>query len=324
VLPYEQEQFMKDSVEITNGPQWAERFVKILQQASDVMVASEQPMGEGARAFEYTNLLLHGLATIRAERFETELVPIAVWDGKPGDGPGGTASVVERWRKLGDEIEMINLEELLREELPDLKSQPPQPELAQSVEREDQPAPEFGTQMMAMLFADAVNFSKLQEEQIPRFVKHFLGAISRMPAMSKHAPEMKNTWGDGLYFVFSGVFDAGMFALELSDLMTESDWTAKGLPKELNLRIALHAGPVYSCQDPITGLSNFTGTHVSRAARIEPVTPPGQVYASQEFAALSAAERISQFKCEYVGQTPLAKGYGTFPTYHVRRTRAAK
>lgn len=322
VLPYGREQFKKDSVEITNDPAWVKRFEKVMERASDVLLASERPMEENALSFEYTNLLLHGLANIKAERFETDLVPIAVWDGKPGDGPGGTASVVERWQKLGYEIELINLEEILQEELPELRSQQQQqPAPAQPAEAMAGPAPEFGTRMMALLFADAVHFSKLTEEQIPRFVKYFLGAISRMPAMSKHAPEMKNTWGDGLYFVFSSVFDAGMFALELSDLMTGSKWTEKGLPEKLNLRIALHAGPVYSALDPITGSLNFTGTHVSRAARIEPVTPPGQVYASQEFAALAAAERIAQFKCEYVGQTPLAKGYGTFPTYHVRRTQ---
>lgn len=324
VLPYEQNQFKKDSVEIASGAKWVERFEKVMERASDVLLASEQPLVESTLSFEYTNLLLHGLANIRAERFETDLVPIAVWDGKQGDGPGGTASVVERWRQLGYEIELINLKEMLDEELPELRSTPEQqqPSLAQAAAREtEEAAPEFGTRMMALLFADAVHFSKLTEEQIPRFVRHFLGAISRMPAMKKHAPEMKNTWGDGLYFVFGSVLDAGIFALELADLMTTSDWAAKGLPKGLNLRIALHAGPVYSSIDPITDRPNFTGTHVSRAARIEPVTPPGQVYASQEFAALAAAERIGQFKCEYVGQTPLAKGYGTFPTYHVRRTQ---
>lgn len=322
VLPYAKEQFKKDSVEIASDPQWARRFEKVLERASDVLLASEQPMEESTLAFEYTNLLLHGLANIRAERFETDLVPIAVWDGKAGDGPGGTASVIERWRKLGYDIELINLEEILHEELPEIRSQSqPQPAQSQPAEQKAKPAPEFGTRMMSLLFADAVNFSKLTEEQIPRFVRNFLGAISRMPAMTKHAPEMKNTWGDGLYFVFNSVHDAGMFALELADLMTTSDWEAQGLPKGLNLRIALHAGPVYSSLDPITGRPNFTGTHVSRAARIEPVTPPGQVYASQEFAALAAAERIGEFKCEYVGQTPLAKGYGTFPTFHVRRRR---
>ncbi len=325
VLPYEQEKFKKDSVEIANDPQWVARFEQVMSKASDVLLASEQPIDEGALSFEYTNLLLHGLASIRAERFETELVPIAVWDGKPGDGRGGTASVVERWRELGYDIELINLQELLREELPALSSeeqQQPTKAEAQPENIEEQPEAEFGARMMAMLFADAVHFSKLTEEQIPRFVKYFLGAINEMPAMRNHPPELKNTWGDGLYFVFSSVLDAGEFALELAELMTPaSKWVEKGLPEKLNLRIALHAGPVYSCLDPVTGRPNFTGTHVSRAARIEPVTPPGQVYASQEFASLAAAERISRFKCEYVGQTPLAKGFGTFPTYHVRRTQ---
>ena len=324
VLPYAQEKFKKDSVEIADDPQWVARFENVLEKASDVLLASEQPIDEGALSFEYTNLLLHGLASIRAERFETELVPIAVWDGKQGDGRGGTASVVERWRELGYDIELINLQELLSEELPALRSEPQQPTkaLAQPESPESQPEAEFGARMMALLFADAVHFSKLTEEQIPRFVKYFLGAINEMPAMREHPPELKNTWGDGLYFVFSSVLDAGEFALELAELMTPaSKWVEKGLPEKLSLRIALHAGPVYSCLDPVTGRPNFTGTHVSRAARIEPVTPPGQVYASQEFASLAAAERISQFKCEYVGQTPLAKGFGTFPTYHVRRTQ---
>ena len=128
---------------------------------------------------------------------------------------------------------------------------------------------------------------------------------------------VKNTWGDGLYFVFSNVRDAGQFSLELCELISTTNWVEKGLPKELNLRIALHAGPVYSGTDPITGQATVTGTHVNRAARMEPITPPGQVYASQAFAALAAAQYVQEFSCDYVGQTPLAKGYGTFPTYHV-------
>jgi class 3 adenylate cyclase len=171
---------------------------------------------------------------------------------------------------------------------------------------------------MAMLFADAVNFSKLTEPQIPRFLKYFLGAIGNLMAISDHAPLIKNTWGDGLYFVFADVRDAGLFALELCQLMVDTDWSRKGLPKAINLRIALHAGPVYSCVDPVTGQQSYTGTHVSRAARIEPITPPGQVYSSQAFAAIAAAQGINEFTCDYVGQTPLAKGYGTFATYHVR------
>jgi class 3 adenylate cyclase len=130
---------------------------------------------------------------------------------------------------------------------------------------------------------------------------------------------MKNTWGDALYFVFSKVKQAGNFALELCDLIQNTDWSAKGLPEDLNLRIALYAGPVYRHINPITGHTDYIGTHVSHTARIEPITPPGKVYASQAFAAIASSEGVGDFTCDYVGQTPWAKRYGTFPTYHVRR-----
>jgi len=85
-----------------------------------------------------------------------------------------------------------------------------------------------------------------------------------------YRPLTKNTWGDGLYFVFSNVREAGQFALDLRDAVRDSDWSKHGLPS-LNLRIGLHAGPVYSCCDPVTQHTTYIGANVSRAARIEPV-----------------------------------------------------
>lgn len=169
----------------------------------------------------------------------------------------------------------------------------------------------------AILFADAVNFSRLNEDQVEIFSRDFLGAIAAVIERSRHKPLLQKTWGDGLCFVFETLSDAGQFALELRDRIVGTDWAALGLPKELSLRIALHAGPVFEIMDPVTGRTDFTGVHVSRGARIEPKTPPGQVYASENFAAMAAAQHVADFRCEYVGQLPLAKGYGTFGTYHV-------
>lgn len=320
VLPYNQNQFKEDSVEIVPEADWSMRYERVLQGAADVLIASEQRM-EGGVPFEYTNLLLHGLASIRAEQLETEMVPLVVWDGKEGDGPGGTASIVHHWREMGHRVEVIDLSRILQEECPEISvSSSNEPNVNTIAPTQTpEPAPEFATEMIAILFADAVHFSRLTEDELPRFVSHFLGSIGELATTSKHAPVMKNTWGDGLYFVFNGVRDAGEFALELCERVGRTDWTAKGLPRDMNLRIALHAGPVYSCIDPVTRQPNYIGTHVSRAARIEPITPPGQVYASQAFAALASAQHVTAFTCDYVGQTPLAKGYGIFPTYHVRR-----
>ena len=103
--------------------------------------------------------------------------------------------------------------------------------------------------------------------------------------------------------------------------MRNVDWTAHGLPKDLALRIGLHAGPAYACIDPVTERLNYLGAHVSRAARIEPITPPGEVYASRAFAALARAERNADFVCGYIGQTSLGKFSETVPLYVVHRRR---
>lgn len=172
----------------------------------------------------------------------------------------------------------------------------------------------------ALLFADVVGFSKLTEEAMPGFVRGFLGAAASV-GRGRRRPEFSNTWGDALYLVFDGAEAAGRHALALAERVRAGAWRRPGLPSSLSFRIALHAGPVFECVDPVTEARNFAGTHVSRAARIEPVTPPGQVYASQAFAALAAAQGARGFACEYVGQVPLAKKYGAFPLYHVRRSQ---
>ncbi|HYW39650.1 MAG TPA: TRAFs-binding domain-containing protein [Terriglobales bacterium] len=320
ILPCEKERFIKDSVETVEGSDWGKRLEKVIAQAIETQEVSRQRQGSNV-SYEFANLMLHGLASVRAEQLETKLVPVAVWDGKSGTGLGGTAGTVERWRRLGLPVEIIDLEEILRCECPGL-----------SVRAAASPAPvskqasaassEFAPEIRALLFADAEGFSKLTDEEVPLFAQHFLGLAGRLAAESAHRPLTKNTWGDGLYFVFSNVRDAGRFALDLRDAVRNTDWPKHGLPP-LNLRIGLHAGPVYSCCDPVTQRTTYIGANVSRAARIEPITPTGQVYASQTFAALAAAEGVKEFRCDYVGQTSMAKKYGTFPTYVVLRRKTA-
>ncbi len=71
--------------------------------------------------------------------------------------------------------------------------------------------------------------------------------------------------------------------------------------------------------DPVVDRLDFTGSHVSRTARIEPITPPGEVYVSEPFAAdLVLADR-RDLTCDYVGHMPMAKGYGRLRMYRLRR-----
>lgn len=326
VLPYNRDEFIAHSVELVPGANWRERFERALTRAASVVVASEQQIGEGGLSYEYCNLMLQGLGTIRAEQLDTEVTPVAVWDGRTGDGYGGTASFVAQWQATGHAVEVIDTNALLRASAAGADTKAVDDSARVQTENgpvdagaaTDADEPEFVPQIKALLFADAVHFSKLAEAQIPLFLRYFLEPIGQLLDRPEYAPAGKNTWGDGLYFVFDTVERAGLFALELGAWLQRTDFTKHGLPLELNLRIALHAGPVYACTDPVTRRATFTGTHVSRAARIEPITPPGQVYASQAFAALAYAQTPRAITCEYVGRTPLAKGYGTFPTYLVR------
>lgn len=319
VLPYEEQEFVKDSVDITGDPAWVTRFQSVLKNAAQVVYASSQKMQAGSVSYDYANLVLHGLATVRATELETEPMGLVVWNGGRGDGPGGTASVVARWHGLGVPVSRIDLSKLphpVPERLPVLDEPPG------STNNMGGFATEGETQVMAMLFADAVNFGKLTEEQVPRFVQEFLGSIAQIVSKYSEGNVVRNTWGDGLYLVFKTVRDAGICALELREMVQQTNWESKGLPGTLALRIALHAGPVFGGIDPVTGNRNYTGTHVSRAARLEPKTPPGEVYASEGFAALVAVDKVhpkTEFLCEYVKQLEWAKHYGTFPTYVVRK-----
>ena len=176
---------------------------------------------------------------------------------------------------------------------------------------------------MAMLFGDAVNFSNLNEQQVGRFIDHFMHPIGNIIRGYAKTNVVRNTWGDGIYLVFDHVREAGLCALEICEFtnrqVTNNEWKKHHLPDNLNVRIAVHAGPVFGCIDPITGTKNYTGTHVSRAARLEPKTPPGEVYASEAFAALCTQYPIDEFTCRYIKQLAWAKHYGTFPTFVIQR-----
>jgi len=259
-------------------------------------------------AYEYANFLLDGQAKLKADSLGAELKALVVMDRSRESQPRQIQTMLKHWEAQGRDVEVIDLAELRQEPI-EVRTNPVKPV----------PSEGFPEQIMAMLFADAVGYSKLTDREIPTFVNDFLGAIADLVESLPYKPVLKNTWGDAIYFVFSSVSDAGNFGLALSEILHDTDWAAKGLPENLTLRIGLHAGPVFSCIDPIIDLQNYTGAHVSRAARIEPITPPGLVYSSQHFAAMAAAQGVEGFVCEYVGVVALAKKYGDFPVYHVRR-----
>ncbi|HEY2123843.1 MAG TPA: TRAFs-binding domain-containing protein, partial [Chthoniobacterales bacterium] len=164
VLPYNEEEFVRDSVDFVAGSNWPERFRRVLARATRVLTASSAKLAIGGVSYEFCNQFLLGLGAIRARQLETELIPLVVWNGQSGDGPGGASSVVEDWRALGCEPEIIFLEKEEAEQAARNSAAQTGPEISgRKSMSEQKPAgtSSFNSRLVSILFADAVGFSKL-------------------------------------------------------------------------------------------------------------------------------------------------------------------
>lgn len=172
----------------------------------------------------------------------------------------------------------------------------------------------------ALLFADVKAYSKMSERECLAFCRTFHSGVQR-EVLSRYDELIvrKNTWGDALHVVMDDLVAAAHLALDLRDWVAAQKW--EGLSKPPQIRIGLHAGVVEQVPDPIAGEGrfNYVGRNTSRAARIEPITYEGQVFASQVFAALFAIEGDGDVMCEYVGERELPKGAGKIKVYQVSR-----
>jgi class 3 adenylate cyclase/tetratricopeptide (TPR) repeat protein len=318
VLPFRRDDFVKTSVAFADAS-WVERFDRVLAHAVSVSYCVEENHLGDDVLFEYAAELTVGLAVLRAAQLETEAVMLAV--AEPGDEGriGGTAGNVKRWEAQGRRAAVMDLRATRK-----LAPGATQPDKSVSPAGGPQEARAAGLpwgkrQIRTMLFADMVGYSRLREHETPQFFVQFLGAIEREMDASRDRPVFGNTWGDGLYLVFEDVAHGADFALRLRDAITRVEWSKAGLPADMNIRIGMHTGPVFRTLDPIIKQENFFGSHVTRAARIEPVAAPGSVYVSEQMAAALAASDDRRFACDYLGPLGLAKQYGSGRIYRLRR-----
>jgi class 3 adenylate cyclase len=301
VLPFARDEFVRTSVE-DSGEQWVRRFEACLAAATSVTYATDDAyMGEDI-LFIYGTELAMGMALQRAAWLDADAVQLAVWDGLQTEHPAGTSVDVARWGGTGHHTVIVR---------------PPNtrvPEPSPAAEDDDQLSPRV---VRSLIFADVAGFSKLTDEELPRFNDVVLSSLGRVLSRYDDAIDYRNTWGDALYAVTHDPNAAAACAMDLQQTMKGIHLTRHKLPDHLALRLGAHIGPVFPTQDPLIGGDAFMGSHVSRTARIEPVTPPGAVYVTDAFAAALALAQ-SAYSCDYVGHMPAAKGYGNLRMYRLR------
>jgi class 3 adenylate cyclase len=327
VLPFDREDFVATSV-APGGDDWVKRFREALSRATRVVMATEERYLGDDVLFEHAALLLEGLCVLRAVQLETSPSLLCLADaGVPGL-VGGTQASYERWSENIGPPEIIDLQQIRsRFEADSLSARRVlAPTRAISQGDSARPAmPAVGPMarpqrtLQTMLFADFAGYSRLHDEFAPLFQQRFLEIGAEQIAARAVKPLEAKTWGDGLYAVFDAPREGAEFALGFLESMLSVDWCATGLPKESQIRIALHTGPVFRTFDPVMGQDGHFGSSVMKAARIEPVTPPGSVYVSEAFAATLAATGERAYALEYVGRLPLAKNYGEARIYRLER-----
>ena len=316
-LPFAVDDFIQTSVAFA-GEEWIDRFKRVICQVKVKYITEESYLGTD-ELFRHMGAVIIGLAMLTARLFDCEPYFLAVLDQSANQHrKGGTSDLFAAW-PYKEKTRVIDPSELLR----DSTVQDERPESSvKPVKQADVP---FGVDrsLKCILFADLVGYSKLQEEHTPFFVYELLRAVSERLKRLTVKPEILNTWGDAIFVVYDQPHDLMAFALALNETILETDWEAKQLPVNTSIRIALHSGPVFIGEDPITGNHNAYGTHITRTARMEPVTLPGCIYASEQFAALLLVKTENQYWYRYVGKLDLPKKFGSQEMYQISRNRRA-
>ena len=305
VLPFAEEDFLAQSVR-PGGEEWVRRYRACRDSAARVTLATETEFFGDPSQYGYASRMAMGLARLRSQHLGGEPVQVAIWDGRASGGPAGTGADVAAWASRGGRTRVVDPGAVER------GLARPQPRVTSPCERT----------LAAILFTDFAGFSTLKETALPAFWDGVMRRVAEV--LDAHGPAVgcRNSWGDALYAVTTTAAEAAELALELQDALAAFDYATLGLDGSGGMRIGVHYGPAYRTTDHITGRITFYGTEVSKAARIEPVTPPGAVFVTEPVAAVLALEAADRFACRYVGRIALAKKYGDYPMY--RLTRAAR
>ena len=304
VLPFSIDEFVAISV-ARGGPGWVERFHRCLAAAASVTVASDSAYSGDAVLFAYSSRIAMGQALNRAASLDARVWQLAVFDGEEGNETGGTGHDIKQWQHAGGTTEVISVKST----------------------RLTATAAPFATTskrvIRSVLFGDFKGFSRLHDEHIPLFLATVMQPVAEVLDRYAEHVIVRNTWGDGLFLIMDDAVNGARCALDLQDRLRTIDLAAAGLPADMGLRLGGHTAPLVPVYDPVLRAPMVMGRGLTRAARIEPRTPTGEVYVTAAFAALLRLEPGCGVMPEYVGHLTTAKNFETTPMYLLRRNNVA-
>lgn len=302
VLPFSVDEFISTSVR-PSGDDWVVRFRRCLEAATSVLVTCDSGYAGDDSLYSYASAIAMGRARNLASSLATEAWQLAIWDSQPTQLEAGTAHDVATWCRLPSARTVVI----------------PVGNRRQSFGGGPDPIAGHRRPVRALLFGDIQGFSKLYDEDLGQFIDQVLTTIASVLDRFGKAVIDRNTWGDGLFAAFTDPLSAARCALDLQEAIAQVS-TIGAEPSAPRMRISVHAGPVLSRFDPVRTIDTVFGREITRAARIEPRTPPGEVYATSALAALLRLDPKADIVPEYVGRVTTAKDFETIPMYVLRRS----
>lgn len=178
-----------------------------------------------------------------------------------------------------------------------------------------------------IVFTDLKGFSKLSEAEIKVFYNDVLLDLSKEIIHLKKDAIVWNTWGDALVAIFEGEEQVIELVFKYRDFFKNYNFKDKNI-KELHPRIACHFGRFDIYKDPLLdGKINALGKNINTSARIEPITRPNEIYVTKEFKEqIEISPTIDDIDVGFdeLGEIPLAKNFGSFNLYRLRRKNDSK
>lgn len=272
-----------------HGPALAERLMSCLEEAAECSVAQGFLEDEADWCADYVSATACGLSRLAAQRLGCRWQQLGGSDDPAADA--GNA-IGRAWlRQLGQ----------------------PGP-LTSAID-----GSALKRRLVGTLFADFAGYSRLAESELPVFQSMMIKGIA--DALWPHAAHilLQHTWGDAVHIVTDNAATVATIAADIHAIVDRVRASAHGMLGKLELRLSAHYAPVHEGYDAVEDATTYFGSQLSFAARVEPVTPPGMIFVTEAFAARLALEAPGRFATEYAGEIELAKRYGRYRLYSLRR-----
>jgi two-component system chemotaxis response regulator CheY len=164
------------------------------------------------------------------------------------------------------------------------------------------------TQLCALMFADVAGSSRIVNDALKSQLHMVLhGRIATIRARCQVI--FAQHTGDGFFICGADVSEMADAALGVRDHFLTLDWKAMGFDQPVSIRVGLDLDKV-AITEKAGNVVDVAGSGIDRAARIEPIATPGEVWCSSHFYHQLERENHGDMIGKRLGVKKLAKEFG--------------